>query len=309
MRGLGFTRVFTGLEIGSAAVRAAQVVRERGRWRLLSTAVVPLREGTLRCAYRSNNVLDVPKVSDALTEALAGLAKKTQVVGLSLPNEIIRVSIERYGELPRAREEAERMIAMFTEKALHLPGGSTRVTFHPLGGGEKEGSGPLLVTAGIREVIREYEKIVRDVGVEPRVVRPAGINQFNLYCGMLPDKGVVAYVGLFENFFTFYVLEEGRLVFYQEVKKAMLNETLYEDIEMTLQYFMSGNSKREIGKLYVGIHGEYAADMVESFRQISNMEMALLSESQVFARDDNRPGPGQAGTFAAAIGAAQSLAR
>ena len=229
-----------------------------------------------------------------------------QMVGLSIPNEVIRVSIEQFAELPAIREEAERMVAWSTEKSLHLPGGSVRGSFHPLGRG---GGGRVLVTAGIREVIREYEAAVRAMGVEPRVVRPSGINQFNLYCGLLPAEGVVAYVGLFENFFTFYVLEEGKLIFYQEVKKALLNKTLYEDIEMTLQYFMTGNARREIDTLYVACHGENGTEIKESFRGINQMPVSFLSECEVFgAEEAGQAGPGRTGTYAAAIGAAQSLA-
>lgn len=276
-------------------------------WRLFQCKSIELPDDVIRFSYRNQNIIKKDLFIDAVKQALEIEDGREILTGVGLPNEIIKMSIQEFPELPKARPEIERMVAWTIERSLHFPAHSTKVSYHPVGW--KNGVERMLVTAGISSVIREYELVLRENHICPEVIRPVGITQFNFYAEKIPDQGVVAYLGLFENYFTFFVFIEGQLSFYQGIKKGHSSKHYLDDIDMCFEFYANQNPDQEIERLYIGGCQENREKMQDVFASFGNMDVTVLDEFSLIGKEkavgmDKREALAY---YAAAIGAAQSL--
>lgn len=305
-----FRKRYAGIEISPTSVKLAQVEKAKDGWRLLHFKRVPLPAAALEASFRAQNIQDEASLSEALREALADLDGRLTRVGLSIPNENVKLSIQKFDALPGSRPETEKMIAWWAEKTFRFPPDTAQISFQPLGPAAGD-SQRLLVSIGNREVIREYERAFKRVKLDAEVIRPARINQFNFYRSLLPNRGTIAYLGLFENFFCLFVFEDARLTFYHGVKRGFSNLHFFQDVDMTMQHYLGLNPDGEIEKLFVGSQVGFHRELEEVFKNLSDMKVEILDENSLMSIQPEAPPAADArtvvGTYAAAIGAAQSL--
>ena len=155
-----FQRLLTGMEITADSVKLVRVLREKRGWRLVSCISVPFPEETLKLSYKTQNVNDPQAFTQVIREAIRRAEIKGSRVGLSIPSEIVKVTIQKYTEVPKRVEETERMIAWWSRKSLPFPVDGARISFHQLGV-TPQGEAKLLVAVGFRDIIREYEMDLR----------------------------------------------------------------------------------------------------------------------------------------------------
>ena len=151
-----FQKIFTGIEISETSINVAQIEKEGTGWRLIHSKTVPFPEDTLKLSYRNNNIADSNQFCETMREALQGGIGKVSSVGLSLPNDIVKISIKKYEELPDKKSEIEKMIAWSTEKSLHFPDKSTKIAYEMIEQNDVNEKW-MLIAIGIRDVIKEYE--------------------------------------------------------------------------------------------------------------------------------------------------------
>lgn len=303
----GIKKTYTGLEITKTRVQSVRVGYGSSGWSLLRAKSINFPEEVIKFSYRNKNIVNRDLFLDVVKEALSFGGKEISTVGVALPNEIVKISIQEFGELPDLESEIERMVSWTIEKKLNYPTGSTRSSFHRIGW--SDGLEKLLVTTGTIGVIREYELILKELGLNSDIVKPSGISQFNFYAPKIPDKGLVAFLGLFENFFTFYVFKKGRLVFYQGTKKGFGSEHYFDEIDMCFEYYSSVNPDDEIEKLYIGGYSGERETADSLFGPFGNMDIAVLDESLIVGKGKNLELSAEESmaSFVPAIGAAQSL--
>ncbi len=146
--------------------------------------------------------------------------------------------------------------------------------------------------------------------VDSEIIRPSGITQFNFYSEQIPDKGVVAYLGLFENYFSFFVFKDAKLSFYQGIKKGFASEHYLDDIDMCFEFYINENPDDEIERLYIGGYVGNRKDIQDIFIAFGNMDVNILDEALIVrkGKDLILSGiEGELAVFASAIGAAQGL--
>jgi len=306
-----FDRILTGIEISEAGITVAQVEKEKSGWRLLHGSTVPFPEEVITLSYKEKNIVSEELFRETIRKAFEETQTKGQVpyLGVSIPNEIVKISIQKFEELPRSKSEIERMIAWEMEKTLHFPLESTKISYHMIDSqGEKDRH--LLVTAGVLDVINDYENNLINAKLLPSVIRPAGINQYNFFRTMLPEKGVIAFLGLYEKFFTFFVFENGGLAFYHGTKNGFSDPHFFQDVDMTMQHYFNINPDREIEKLYVGSQVAFHQELKDVFKTRRHMGVSIIEESHLIKTDMDPDDPGsrtRLSSLSSAIGAAQSL--
>jgi hypothetical protein len=304
-----FQRPMTGMDIGSSSVKIVQVQKDKKGWRLLAARTFPFPKDTLKLSLKTQNINDPQAFLETIGEALNGFEGRVHRVGLSIPNEIIKIAIKRYSTLPKSREEAERMIAWMAKKSLPFPAERTKISHFTL----SDGVGPgrkLLVAIGSFDVIREYELNLRELKIEPEVIRPAGINQFNFYSDRVPRTGTMAFLGLFRGFFNLFVCVHGIILFYHGVKRGFSDIHFFQDVDMTLNLFRNENPGYKIEKLFFASQVGFGKTLEQGLRTMGEMSTVRMREEDVIFVDDTMADLKEGGlpSFAAAIGAAQSLA-
>ncbi len=299
------------MEISSSSVKVVQVQREKRGWRLLTARSFPFPKDTLKLSLKTKNINDPQAFLATIGAALSGFEKRVHRVGLSIPNEIIKIAISRYVSLPKSREEAEKMIAWMARKTLPFPAERTNISHYTLTNGAGTGAGrKLLVAIGSYDVIREYELNLRELKIEPEVIRPAGINQLNFYSDRIPRTGTVAFLGLFRGFFNLIVCVHGTIFFYHGVKRGFSDIHFFQDVDMTLNLFRNENPGHKIEKLYFGSQVGFGKTLEQGLRTMGELSISRMRDEVLISTDDHMEGLDEAGlwSYASAIGAAQSLA-
>jgi len=304
-----FQRVLTGMEITSESAKLARILREKRGWKLLGCISVPFPDETLKLSYKNQNVNDPQAFTRVIREVIRRAEIKGGRLGLSIPSEVVKVSIQHYPELPDSEDEIERMVAWWSRKSLPFPVEGSRISYHmlsPTSRGEKR----MLVAIGFTEVIREYEMDLREVRVYPEVIRPSCVNQFNFYQERIPPSGIIGFLGLLENFFTFFVFDGGELVFYHGVRRGFSDIHFFQDVEMTMELFQNENPDMELEKLFFATQSGFGAELKKGLESLGEMEVLELNAGDMINASEIEVSADSSldlDRYASAIGAAQSL--
>jgi hypothetical protein len=306
-----FSKRFTGMEIAPTAIRMALVEKAGKVWRLVRSASMPLPGGTIKPSFKSLNVVEPRLFLEAAQQLLAEFEGATRTVGLSLPSEIVRILIRGYPKLPEARAEIEKMISWSLEKSFHFPIENTKVSYQ-VTGEDASGMSHLLVTLAMKDVIRQYEDLLTKLNVDTLVVRPAGINLYNFFAPNLPRQGTHAFLGLFENYFSFLVFENARLTFFHGVKRGFSDLQFFQDVDLTMQHYLESSPGKRIERLSVGTQVGYHSELKDVLRNLIDIKLNILGEGDLIKSDFDLAHPLERlklSSFSSAIGAAQSLAK
>ncbi len=304
-----FNKAFTGLEIAETSANMVRIKNEKSGWRLISGKCVHFPEETLNLSFRKNNIINPDLFIETINSVMKTGDSKNTCIGLSIPNEVLRTSIQRFDELPESGSEIEKMILWSLEKSISSYSEDIKISYHRLGK-DRDNKENLFVTFGLRNVIREYEMILQKIKINAEIVRPSYVNQFNFYKNKLPSSGIIAYLGLFENYFAFFVFEDAMLKFYHGTKKGFSNLNFVQDVDMIMRHYINIHPDKEIKKLYVGSQVAFHRELEEVFKNLSNMEVFMIREDELISTDNtvtDLTGKEKLSSFVSAIGAAQSL--
>jgi hypothetical protein len=306
-----FTKRFTGMEITPNALRMALLERSGKQWRLAKSASIPLPEGTIKPAFKSLNVVEPNFFLEAVQRLMGEFEDAGRTIALSLPSEIVRILIREYPKLPESKAETEKLISWSLEKSFHFPIENTKIAYQAVSG-DFSGAKQLLVTIAMRDVIRQYEDLLAKLTVDVRVVRPAGINLFNFFSPGLPRKGTHAFLGLFDNYFSFLVFENEQLTFFHGVKRGFSDLQFFQDVDLTMQHYLESNPGKRIERLSVGSQVGYHVELKEVLGNLIDIKLDILGEGELIESDFDLSQPLERlklSSFASAIGAAQSMAK
>ncbi|HDG97440.1 MAG: hypothetical protein DRG71_01815 [Deltaproteobacteria bacterium] len=302
-------RILTGMEITSEGVKLVRVLREKRGWKLLGCISVPFPDDTLKLSYKNQNVNDPQAFTRVIREVVRRAEIKGGRIGLSIPSEVVKVSIQHYAELPGSVEETERMVAWWSRKSLPFPVEGSQISYHMLSQSAR-GEKRMLVAIGFKEVIREYEMDLREVKIYPEVIRPSCLNQFNFYQERIPPSGIVGFLGLLENFFTLFVFDAGDLIFYHGVRRGFSDIHFFQDVEMTMELFQNENPDMGLERLFFSTQAGFGADLKKGLESLGEMEVLELDAKEIIDASELENGSDgrlDLDRYASAIGAAQSL--
>jgi len=309
---IGTNNIYTGLAIGPSGVNTVQVQRKKTRWQLLRWAHHSFLPEPLRYSFRDTNAPDFKRLATAIAKVMAPMVLKKAAIGLALPNEVIKVSLKTYQNLPETDDNITTMIAWEMERALQLPRAGVRIgCFRTEHAKDLAASQRLLTAIGVDAVLDQYESLCSELNLEIRTIAPAALCQLNFYSQVLPSSGVIAFSGLFENFFTLFIIENGQLTFYQGIKKLLDLNYYCQDIERALQFYLQENYGKRIQSLYIGSQIGDRTKWQPLFGRLADIKAIIPDEFQLIALNangqtlENQP---DLSTFATAIGAAMSLA-
>lgn len=305
-----FQKVLTGLELSATFVKMAQVVKEKKGWRLIGCAEVPMPPGVLDLSYRRKNIEDLPGFLDTLKEALKYADGRVSRLGLSLPSEIVKVSVHKFEDLPKEKKSIEKFVLWRERERLPFPVEEAKFSYEtvsPYSGGSQR----LLVAVGSRDIIREYETSLKSLGIDPEVVQPSAINHLNFYMDGLVLDGVTSFLGLFENYFTFFVFEKEQLVFYRGKRRPLSIVHAIQEINLTVEFYHSQNPDKRVEKIFLGNQAKPAHGLETDMPGDFGIQLSVMDEEALVFRDgglNDQAGAIDLAGYASAIGAAQSLA-
>ena len=149
----------------------------------LATQFVPLASTTLQPGWKSPNVLERPQLVAALRTAITAVAERgrqlpggrnlpaNRALTLIVPDATVRVLLLDFDALPSKRSEALPILRFRLRKLVPFDTEDAAITYQVMGAGA-EGIRVLTVVIP-RDVLLEYESLVREAGFIPGVVLPS----------------------------------------------------------------------------------------------------------------------------------------
>ncbi len=303
-------RPHTGIEITPDHILAALVARTANSWVLNQCSKTRMLEQTLKPSFKTQNILNPEQFRKALEKVLQTCRPLKGDINVSLPNGVAKIVVREFEDLPRDKREKNERIRWSVSQSLDFPLDELRVSWNEMGT-DSRGISVLLVAIACESVLSQYESEIKQVGLVSRILSPTGLNQFNFYSSAVPEKGKVAYLGLFEEFITLFVFDDGIPCFYKTIKKGFLSTsgvTTFDDVDIVLQYYMNESPDLTIEKIFIAPHYESHRFMKDNI-DIRGTEFILLNETDCMEIGKNagvNTNNGALALFAGAAGAAKS---
>jgi type IV pilus assembly protein PilM len=218
-------------EITAERVAAARI-SENGSSLEAATAS-SLTPGLLAPGLQQANVVDRDKLVSALRDLLAAVAGRLRDVCLVLPDSTTRVMLLDFDTLPDKREDADAVVRFRLKKSLPFDVDQSSVSF------DRQGSGTQIrVIAAVtpRNILDEYESLVRDAGYNPGTVLPSMLAALGLVDASRPTMVIKVEQGTT----TFAIVDQDQLLLYRSLDNGgswVTGESLVDDVNTSLVYF------------------------------------------------------------------------
>jgi Tfp pilus assembly PilM family ATPase len=309
------SRLTAGIEISSGEMNAALLVKKNKEITIRTLAQVAVPAGTLKPSFKMENIVDEPAFIACLEKCRDQINfKKT---GVALPDAAVKVQIKEFNELPRGTRDIQELMLWTVSRSLNLDADTLRVSWKNMGR-NLENKYVIVITLGLEAVLGQYEEVLKRADINPVMLAPGGLKQFDFYSRLLPQTGRVAYFGLFDAVLNIFVFDNGIPIFYRLMKKGFLNKenggangsdrsSAVDHIDLLIQYFDTEHPDFKIDRLYIASPLKSEIQVKQIFQDMGDIPFTIMDEGQLIrfeAPSDEKAGalPFFSGALGAAMG-------
>jgi type IV pilus assembly protein PilM len=218
-------------EITADRVVAARMAEGGGNLEAATAATLPA--GLLTPGLQQANVSDRAALVPALREILTSVAGRSRDVCLVVPDSTTRVMLLDFETLPEKQIDADAVVRFRLKKSLPFDIDQSAVSFDRQGSGDQ-----IRVIAAVtpRNVLEEYESLVRDAGYNPGTVMPSMLASLGLVDASRPTMVIKVEQGTT----TFAIVYQDQLLLYRSLDnggKSVTGESVVDDVNTSLVYF------------------------------------------------------------------------
>lgn len=244
-------------------ISAERVAAARwGMHRLEAFAEEPLPAGALRPSPAQTNVLDGAPVAQAVGKVAARVRAVRHEAALLLPDSVVRIFLLGFEKFPRKSSEAAPLLRWRLRKSVPFPVEETVLSWTE----QRSTEGGLeVVTAVARQsVIGEYEKLLRDAGLEPGVV----LSETLAALPLVEDGPAILLARLGANNLTTTVVDRGALALYRsaELSAPADPQAILDEIAPAAAYFQD-RAHRDIELVQLAGMEAYGASLMQRVEQ------------------------------------------
>ena len=207
------TRPRLAVEIRPEGVVAARAEDAEALISAVSFGV--FQEGTLTPGLRAGNVVERRAAVAALRKALDAVALKDRAVTVVVPDAAVRVLLLDFDALPAKLAEALPVVRFRLKKLLPFDADDAVVSFQIMS--TSRNLVRVLAVAVPKEVLTEYESLVREAGFEPGAVLPSTLAAV---AGLTEMEAAVLLVNAGETAVTTAIVQGGVLLLHRTVDLA-----------------------------------------------------------------------------------------
>ncbi|HBA89163.1 MAG TPA: pilus assembly protein PilM [Geobacter sp.] len=236
---------------------------------------LPFAPGMLALSRREPNITDQKGFIAAMREAHLRLITRETLVNVSLPDASGRVVLLDLEARFRNREEGLEVIRWKLKKSLPFDMSTVHLDYQTLA--EKEnGSVSLLVSLIARPVVNQYEELLLQAGLEPKLIDFTSFNLYRLFSPRLDISDDGAFVTFYRGAMTVLIFHAGVLNFYRTKEGLDDVQSLYREVNSSFLVYGDKFPGQAVGEVFCMA----APDDAESFRALvaeaSGMEPVLL---------------------------------
>ena len=238
------------IEIAPEAVSIA-VVGGRGQNAVVQGyAVEPMPSGAVVPSLTTVNMPDRDVVVRALRAACDSVGVRPRRVALVVPDLVGKVSLVRFDQTPTRRDDLDQLIRWQMRKSTPFPIEDACVTYSP-GTRGTEGN-EFVVVAARREIIREYESVCEEAGIEAGLVDLATFGVVNLFLSSEPGpSGDWLVVHMRPEYTSIVILRREELIFFRNRAEGD-EEALQDVVHQTAMYYQDRLGGRGFTRILLG---------------------------------------------------------
>lgn len=263
-----------GVEVSSEGL--SLVLAGRGKTPKIEAGInVPFAPGMVALSRREPNVTDPKGFVAALREAHLRLLTNERSVCVSIPDAAGRVVLLDLEARFKNREEGMDVIRWKLKKSLPFDMSEVHLDYQTLE--EKEnGAVSLLVSLISRPVVTQYEELLLEAGLEPKLIDFTSFNLYRLFLPRLEMAVDGAFLSFYRGAMNVLIFQGGILSFYRSKEGLDDVQSLYREVNSSFLVFRD----RFPGQAVTEVLCMAAPGDAESFRAVvaeaSGLEPVLL---------------------------------
>lgn len=255
------SRFKRGIDISPGGIRWVEMKGGASSAVIAGAASGEIPEGLVNPAFSKENVTDRESLKSHLIDVIPA-GRRRGDIALSLPDQLARITLLEFDEIPGNRVEVERLILWKLKKTLPIPVEVAKVDYTLLDKGEDKVE--MLVAAASREVIREYEDIVRSIGLRPILVDIASMNTLSLFRGDMEKYSVFVDVSGYSV--SVAIIADGKPAFFRSKELEGDIDRIEKEVISTVAYYTTKNPEADIGTLFIHSAEEFIRGVIDALR-------------------------------------------
>lgn len=238
------------LEISPAAVSVAVLGGRSGNPVVQGYAVEPLPAGAVTPSLTSTNISDRDAVGRAVTAACQSLGLKPKRIALVIPDVAAKVSLVKFEQTPSRREDLNQLIRWQVKKSTPFPVDDACLTYTP--GARGANGSEFVVVIARREIVREYETVCEQVGIEAGLIDISTFGVINLFLSSnLGTAGDWLVVHMRPEYTSIAILRRDDLLFFRNRAEGDA-EALEDVVHQTAMYYQDRLEGRGFSRILLG---------------------------------------------------------
>ena len=201
---------------------------------LISCDFKALPEGLVNPHFGKENISD-KKILREIIEEVLPTGKRKGNIALTLPDSVARITVLDFDQLPSKKEEVEKLISWRIKKTIPIAPEDVKLVYAVLSADEN--GAEVITSIASRGVIREYEDLLRGIGLRPVLVDIATLNSMNVFAGMLQDLSL--FVNLTERNVGMALRSKGIVRFFRSKEIDVKKGKVVKEVLSTLTYIKS----------------------------------------------------------------------
>src|SRR3989449_3947521 len=169
------------VEVATDRVAGARISRNGG---LDGFAVEPLPPGSVVPSAVETNLVNLIAVKSAFESVCSRLRAKNEDVAILVPDPVVRVFVQHFDEFPRSPLEAIPMLRWKLKKSVPFEVDETLISY--MRQAPREGGVDVVTALGRLRIVREYESLAEQSGLQPGVVLSASLAAVALLADQRP---------------------------------------------------------------------------------------------------------------------------
>jgi type IV pilus assembly protein PilM len=255
------------IEIAPEAVSAAVVSYRGGDAAVQAYGVEPLPPGALTASLTGTNLVNRQAVAGALRTVLGALGARVRRVAVLLPDLTARVSLVRFDKVPARAEDLTQLVRWQVRKSAPFPIEEGQLTHAPCGRAA-DGASEFVAVLARRAVVREYESVCEEAGLDPGLVDLSTFGAVNLLLSTpSPPAGdwLVAHVR--PEYVSLVIMRGSDMIFFRNVAGGDV-ETLADAAHQTAMYYQDRLSGTRFAQVLLGGFGRNPSVMETARRSL-----------------------------------------
>jgi type IV pilus assembly protein PilM len=238
------------LEISPAAVSVAVLGGRSGNPLVQGYAVEPLPAGAVTPSLTSTNISDRDAVGRAVTAACQSLGLKPKRIALVIPDVAAKVSLVKFEQTPSRREDLNQLIRWQVKKSTPFPVDDACLSYTP--GARSANGSEFVVVIARREIVREYETVCEQVGIEAGLIDISTFGVINLFLSSnLGTAGDWLVVHMRPEYTSIAILRRDDLLFFRNRAEGDA-EALEDVVHQTAMYYQDRLEGRGFSRILLG---------------------------------------------------------